>query len=50
MPRSNLYLKVELEHVPGEDLEKLGRDLCRVLRKAYGVRSAELASFTPVEE
>jgi hypothetical protein len=48
--RTNLFLKVMVEHDPKEKPEKLGAELCRQLEKNYIVRDAELASFTPVED
>jgi hypothetical protein len=48
--RTNLFIKVVVEHDSKEKPEKLGAELCRQLEKNYIVRSAELASFTPVED
>jgi hypothetical protein len=45
MPRSDLFLKVEIEHSASESPEALAAELCRKLQKLYGVRSAELSSF-----
>lgn len=45
MPRSDLFLKVQIEHAEGESPEARARELCRALRKLYGVRSAELSSL-----
>jgi hypothetical protein len=50
MHRTHLFLKVEIEHDEQEPPERLGNDICRQLLKIYGVRKAELASFTAVEE
>jgi hypothetical protein len=50
MSRSNLFLKVEVEHEEDEPPERLGEQLCRQLMKFYGVRTAELSSFTVLEE
>lgn len=50
MKRTNLFFKVEIEHEEEERPERLGNEICRVLMKVYGVRSAELASFARVEE
>jgi hypothetical protein len=50
MSRTNLFLKVEIEHEKDEKPQRLGEDLCRKLLKVYGVRSAELASYTATEE
>ena len=50
MKRTNLFLKVEMEHGKEEEPERLGEELCRMLRKLYGVRDAELTNFTTAEE
>ena len=50
MSRSNLFLKVEMEHDEEEKPERLGDELCRQLLKFYGVRKAELSSFAKLEE
>jgi hypothetical protein len=50
MHRTNLFFKVVIEHDDEDQPERLGREICRQLMKVYGVRSAELASFTRVEE
>jgi len=50
MDRTNLFLKVEIEHDKEEEPERLGNDICRQIMKIYGVRSAELSSFTRVED
>lgn len=48
--RTNLFIKVIVEHDKKESPEKLGAELCRQLEKNYIVRDAELSSFTPVED
>jgi hypothetical protein len=50
MSRTHLFLKVEVEHDPEEAPRQIGEKLCRQLLKVYGVREAELSSFTSVEE
>jgi hypothetical protein len=50
MDRTNLFLKVVIEHDAEDQPERLGREICRQLMKVYGVRVAELTSFTRVEE
>jgi hypothetical protein len=49
MARTNLFFKVEVEHSSEEKPERLGEEICRVLRKQYGVREAELTNFTKAE-
>jgi hypothetical protein len=50
MDRTNLFFKVVIEHDKEDKPERLGREIAQKLLKVYGVRSAELTSFTPVEE
>ncbi len=50
MHRTNLYFKVEIEHDESDRPERLGDEICRQLLKIYGVRAAELASVTTIEE
>jgi hypothetical protein len=50
MNRTNLFIKVEVEHDRNEKPERLGEEICRMLRKLYGVRDAELTNFTRSEE
>ncbi len=48
--RTNLFIKVVVEHDAKEKPEKVGAELCRQLEKNYLVRSAELSNFAPVED
>ena len=48
--RTNLFIKVIVEHDPKEPPEKLGAELCRQLERTYIVRKAELSSVAPVED
>jgi hypothetical protein len=48
--RTNLFLKVVVEHEPKEDPVKLGAELCRQLERNYVVRDAELSSFATVDD
>jgi hypothetical protein len=41
---------VEIEHDEADSPEKLGAEICRHIMKIYGVRNAELASVTPVDQ
>jgi hypothetical protein len=45
-----LFIKVEIEHDPKENPQKLGAEVCRQIRKVYGVRSAEVSNVTAAEE
>ncbi|HEX4138525.1 MAG TPA: hypothetical protein VHY84_28200 [Bryobacteraceae bacterium] len=48
--RTNLFIKVVVEHEEKETPERLGAELCRQLERNYIVREAELANFTRVED
>jgi hypothetical protein len=50
MSRTNLFFKVEVEHDPDEQPERIAAEIRRQLRKLYGVREAELSHFTAIEE
>lgn len=50
MSRTHLFFKVELEHEPGENPERISDEICRQIQRVYGVRFAELSSLTRVEE
>jgi hypothetical protein len=50
MSRTNLFLKIEIEHDPEETPQGIGERICRQLMKLYGVNNAEVSSFTIVEE
>jgi hypothetical protein len=47
--RTNLFIKIVVQHDEKEKPEKLGAELCRQLSKNFMVRSAELSSFSPVD-
>ena len=46
MVRTHLFFKVEVEHAPDENPERIGEEIRRKLLKFYGVREAELSSIT----
>jgi hypothetical protein len=50
MDRTNLFFKVVIEHDEDDQPDRLGREIARQIQKVYGVRTAELTSFTRVEE
>jgi len=50
MSRTNLFLKVEIEHDRDEQPQQIGEEICRQLRKLYVVREAELSNVTRVED
>ena len=53
MPRTDVYLKVELDLPESEKAkdrpEHLASEICRMLRKLYGVRNAEVSSIMEKE-
>ena len=50
MVRTHLFFKVEIEHDPEENPEKIGEEIGRNLRKLYVVRSVELSSVVAQPE
>jgi hypothetical protein len=49
MPRTDLYLKVELDLDERETPQRLAEEICRMIRKVYGVRQAEVSSIVERE-
>jgi hypothetical protein len=45
MPRTDLYVKIVVDHDREESPERLASEICRQIEKVYGVRSAELSNF-----
>lgn len=45
MPRSDVYLKVELDVDEKEKPERIAAEICRLIRKVYGVRQAEVSTI-----
>lgn len=50
MARTDVYLKVELDVDEKESPERLAAEICRVVRKIYGVRQAEVSSIVERED
>lgn len=50
MARTDVYLKVELDLDPGESPERVAAEICRVIRRIYSVRTAEVSSIMPREQ
>jgi hypothetical protein len=48
--RSNIYIKVVVEHRADEKAEDLGAELCRQILKNYAVRRAEVSSVSNEQE
>lgn len=45
MHRTDLFIKIEIEHDVTESPERLAAEICRAVLKIYGVRAAELSSL-----
>jgi hypothetical protein len=45
MARTDVYLKVEIDIDDKEQPERLASEICRQIRKVYGVRSAEISNI-----
>lgn len=45
MARTDLHIKVVLDHDEDERPENLAREVCRAVMRLYGVRSAEVSSL-----
>jgi hypothetical protein len=48
--RSDLFIKVEIEHDEREQPEQLAEEICRRVRKIHGVREAELSNYVTHRE
>jgi hypothetical protein len=45
MRRTDVYLKVELALDEKESAERVAAEICRVIRRVYGVRKSEVSSM-----
>jgi hypothetical protein len=45
MRRSDIHIKVEIEYGSDEPPEKLAAEICRQVKKIYGVRAAEVSNI-----
>lgn len=45
MPRTDLYIKVVVDHDEMDEPQKLADEVCRQVEKIYGVRKAELTNY-----
>jgi len=50
MRRIDLYLKVELDLDEKESPERVAAEICRVIRRVYGVRKAEVSNMVEREQ
>jgi hypothetical protein len=49
MARTYIYIKVELDLNEQEKPDRVAAEICRVIRKVYGVRSAEVSNIVEKE-
>jgi hypothetical protein len=49
MTRTDLYLKVELDHDDKERPERIAQEICRMIRRIYGVRQVEVQNLLEKE-
>ncbi len=49
MTRTDLYLKVELDYDDRERPERLAQEICRMIRRVYGVRHVEVSNMVEKE-
>ena len=50
MAKSDIFLKVTVEHDDVDTPEKLAGEICRQIESVYGVRSAEMSNFVTRQE
>jgi len=50
MPRTDLYLKVELDLDEKESPERVAAEICRIIRRVYGVRKTEVSNMVEREQ
>ncbi|HET8546654.1 MAG TPA: hypothetical protein VFL57_01545 [Bryobacteraceae bacterium] len=44
MPRTDVHIKVVLDHEGDDNVEKLAAEICRLIEKAYAVQSATVSN------
>ena len=49
MARTDLYLKVELDLDEQEEPDRVAAEICRQVRKVYGVRAVEVSNMVAKE-
>ena len=49
MPRADLYVKIELDLDERETPERIAAEICRAIRRIYGVRQAEVSNIVERE-
>lgn len=45
MPRTDIHIKVEIDLDEKETPDRLANEICRMIRKIYGVRHADVSSI-----
>lgn len=45
MGRTDVYLKIELEHAEDEPPQRIAAEICRRVERLYGVRSVEVSNL-----
>ena len=50
MRRTDVYLKVEVVLDEKEPVERVAAEICRTIRRIYGVRKAEVSSMVERDE
>jgi len=50
VPLTDLHLKVELDLDQKESPERVAAEICRMIRRIYGVRKAEVSSMVERDE
>jgi hypothetical protein len=50
VPRTDLYLKIELDLDQKESPERVAAEICRMVRRVYGVRKVEVSSMVERDE
>jgi len=45
MRRTDVYLKIEIEHADEEQPQKIASEICRRVEKLYGVRGVEVSNL-----
>jgi hypothetical protein len=45
MPRTDLYIKVVIDHEAEDKPERLAAEICRQIETVYGVRTAEMTNY-----
>ena len=50
MARTDIFLKVVVDHTNGETPEKIAGEICRQIEKLYVVRKAEMTNYITQSE